>query len=75
MLCNSLIQCHFDYATSTWYSSLNKQFRNRVQIMQNKVVHYIKIYGLRTSVQTPDFSGLGMLNVENRVRQMRLNHV
>ena len=26
-LCNSLIQCHFDYACSSWYSSLSKYFQ------------------------------------------------
>ena len=29
-LCNSLIQCHFDYASSSWYSTLSKYFQKKV---------------------------------------------
>ena len=76
-LCNSLIQCHFDYARSSWYSSLSKYFQKRLQVTQNKnkVVRFINKYNSRRSVRSSDLSKLGMLNVENRVKQMRLNHV
>lgn len=75
MLCNSLIQCHFDYASASWYSGLTNHFKKRLQIVQNKVVRFIYNYGPRTSVKSSDLSGLGMLDVESRVKQMRLNHV
>ena len=74
-LCNSLIQCHFDYACSSWYSSLSKYFQKRLQVTQNKVVRFINKYNPRRSVRSTDLSKLGMLNVEHRVKQMRLNHV
>ena len=74
-LCNSLIQCHFDYACSSWYSSLSKYFQKRLQVTQNKVVRFINKYNPRRSVNSSDLSKLGMLNVEHRVKQMRLNHV
>ena len=74
-LCNSLIQCHFDYACSTWYSSLSKYFQERLQVIQNKVVRFINRYNSRRSVRSSDLSKLGMLYMEHRVKQMRLNHV
>ena len=43
-LCNSLVQCHFDYACSSWYSSLSKYFQKRLQVTQNKVVRFINKY-------------------------------
>ena len=35
MLCNSLIQPHFDYACSAWYPNLNNKYMNKVKIAQN----------------------------------------
>jgi hypothetical protein len=32
-LCSALIQCHHDYACSSWYPSLNKCFKNKLQIL------------------------------------------
>jgi len=40
-LCNSLIQCQFDYACSAWFNSFNKTLRNKLQVTQNKVVRFI----------------------------------
>ena len=31
MLCNALIQPHFDYACSTWYLSLNVKLKKKVE--------------------------------------------
>ena len=75
VLCNSLIQCHFDYASSSWYSGLSKKLKNRLQVAQNKVIRFIFGYHSRTSLKFSEFSSLGWLNVENRVKQLRLNHV
>ena len=62
------------------YISLNfdfcsKYFQKRLQVTQNKVVRFINKYNPRRSVRSTDLSKLGMLNVEHRVKQMRLNHV
>lgn len=75
LLCNSLIQCHFDYASSSWYSGLTKQLKSKLQVAQNKVIRYIHGYNSRKSLKCIDFSSIGWLNVENRVKQLRLNHV
>jgi hypothetical protein len=38
-------------------------------------VGFIKNTDPRTSIKQRELSGLGILNVENRVKQLRLNHV
>ena len=73
--CNFLIQWHFDYACSSWCSSLSKYFQKRLQVTQNKVVRFINKYNSRRSVRNSDMSKLGMLNVEHRGKQMSLNHL
>ena len=40
MLCNSLIQPHFDYACSAWYPNLNKKYKKKLQIAQNKCMRF-----------------------------------
>ena len=40
LLCNALIQPHFDYACSAWYPSLTKKLKNRVQTSQNKCIRF-----------------------------------
>ena len=36
LLCNALIQPHFNYACSAWYPNLTKKLKNRMQACQNK---------------------------------------
>ena len=38
MLCNALMQHHFDYAATAWYPNLNRKFSKKVQIAQNKCI-------------------------------------
>ena len=35
LLCNALIQPHFDHACSAWYPNLNKKFNRKLQISSN----------------------------------------
>ena len=71
----ALIQCHFDYACSSWFSGLNKNLKCKLQVAQNKIFRFIKNMDYRSSVKYPVFQEVGFLNVENRVRQLRLSHV
>ena len=74
-LCSSLIQCHIDYASSAWYSGLSKCFKQKLQICQNKMVRFICGFSPRHTVNYTILSSLNMFNVEDRVKQLRLNHV
>ena len=40
LLCNALIQLHFDYACTTWYPNLNKKLKNEIQTTQNICVRF-----------------------------------
>ena len=40
LLCNALIQLHFDYAYSAWYPNLSKKLKNRIQTSQNKCIRF-----------------------------------
>ena len=74
-LCNSLIQCLFDYACSAWYNNLGKTLKSKLQITQNKVVRFILNVPPRTTLTCSDFHKLGMLKLNDRVKQLSLNHV
>ena len=43
--------------------------------MQNKTVRFVKKLEPRTIINYPVFSDAGILSIENRVQQLRLNHV
>ena len=73
-LCNSLVQCIFDYSCSSWYYGVSARLKTRLQTCQNKVVRFIYDYSPRTSLRDSDFANLGMLRVEDRVKQLGLNH-
>ena len=40
LLCNAIIQPHFDYASSAWYPTLTKKMKKKIQITQNKCIRY-----------------------------------
>ena len=75
ILCSALIQCHFDYCCSSWYSSLNKMQKSRLQIMQNKCIRFILDLGPRSHISSREFKVVNMLPVQDRVRQLKLNHI
>ena len=36
LLCNAFIHPHFDYACAAWYPSLNKEYKYKLHVLQNK---------------------------------------
>ena len=67
--------CHFHYSCSSWYAGLTKGLKKKLQIVQNKVIRFINSLGPRTRITADILSELNLLNVETRVRQLRLNIV
>ena len=49
--------------------------KNKLQIVQNKVVRFILGLHHRKSITYIEFEKPGFLNISNRVKQLRLNHV
>ncbi len=75
ILCSALIQFHFDYAASAWYSGLSQVLKKRLQTTQNKMVRFILNLGPRAHVDQELLSTLNFLTVENRVRFLKICHV
>ena len=40
LLCNTLIQSHFDYACSVWHPDLSKTLKHRIRNTQNKCMRF-----------------------------------
>jgi hypothetical protein len=70
----ALVQRHFDYSCFSWYAGISQALKNKLQVAQNKTVCFIKSMDPRTSIKQWELSSLRFLNVENREKQLRLNH-
>ena len=75
ILCTALIQCYFDYACSSWYSGVNKTLSKKLQIMQNKMVRFMLNLRRRDSVKNKELRKVDVLNIPDRVKQLKMNHV
>ena len=75
MLASALVQCHFDYACSMWFSCVSSTSRKRLQIIQNKLIRFILGISTRSHIGYREFSSSKMLPVEYRVTQLKLNHM
>ena len=75
IMCSALIQCHFDYCCSSWYSNINKGLQNKLQIMQNKIIRYILNLGNRAHIGVIERERVNMFPVSDRVIQLKLNHM
>ena len=49
MLCNALIQPHFDYACSAWYPNLTQKMKKKIQIIQNECIRFCHKTGQNAS--------------------------
>ena len=74
-LASALIQCYFDYSCSSLYAGLNKQLKHKLQVCQNKMVRFILKLGPRERIDCNILESLNMLNISQRVTQLRLHHV
>ena len=74
-ICTALIQCHFDYASSAWFSSIGKTQIKRLQVAQNKMIRFILDLGPRVTISEEYLEKVKMLRIADRVTQLRLNHV
>ena len=75
MLTAALIHCHFDYASSSWYSRLSKNYKARLQCTQNKMIRYLLTATLWTHIGANGFRLVNMLSVELRDKQFKVNQV
>ena len=69
LLCNALIQPHFDYACSVWYPNLNKKFKTKFQTLQSKCVRFCLQLDNRAHIGIREFKKINWLPVDYRFRQ------
>ncbi len=75
LLCNALIQPHFDFAVSAWYPNLNKKLITKLQICQNKCIRFCLYMGNRDHVGKTEFKKINWLPVQARFEQCVNVHV
>ena len=69
LLCNALIQPHFDYALSAWYPNLTKKQKNKIQTTENKCVRYCLQLDKMIHISKNEFETLNLLPVKDRFNQ------
>ena len=75
LLASALVQSHFNYACSSWYSGLTKKSKCKLQICQNKLIRTVLKLPPRTHLDYSHFKIVNWLPVEKRVTQLKLGHV
>ena len=65
-LCNALIEPHFDYACSVWYTNLNKKVKTKLQTLQNKCVRFCLQLDNKTHAGITEFKQINWLPVNYR---------
>ena len=74
VLCMSLIQPCMDFCISSWYVGLSGELKERLDVLQRKMVRYIYGWGPRGHVGSATFRELGWLQISDRVRYFALLH-
>ena len=75
ILCSSLIQPYIDYCISSWYGGLNQKLRNRLNVLQRKMIRFTKSLDARHHVDSKDLLNLSWFSIPDRARFFRLCHV
>lgn len=63
-LANALVQCHLDYACTSWYTGTTNGLKDKLQICQNKLIRVVLKLHPRTHFIPDHFSSLEWLRVE-----------
>ena len=69
LLCNAVIQPHYDYACPAWYPSLNKRLSKKIQTSQNKCIRYCLNLDNRAHVGIDEFIKINWPPTKERVAQ------
>ena len=69
LLCNALIQPHFDYACQAWFPNLSKSLLMKIQSAQNKCIRYCLNLNNQKHLTKKDFQEINWLPTSERVNQ------
>ena len=69
LLSNAIIQPHFNYACSAWYTNLNKKFKSKLQTIQNKCIRFCLQLDSRSHIGIKEFEQTNWLPVSKKFNQ------
>ena len=69
LLCNTLIQPHFNYACVAWYPNSNKKYKIKLQVLQGKYICFCLQMDNRQHIKTERFYKINWLPLEQRFKQ------
>ena len=69
LLCNALIQPHFDFACTSWFPNLNQSLKKKLQTSQNKCIRFCLQLGNRSHIGIDELKKINWLNVTDRFDQ------
>ena len=69
LLCNALIQPHFDFASSAWYPNLSKKMSSKLRVAQNKCIRFCLRTGSRKHIGFKEYKQIDWLPTELRYNQ------
>ena len=69
LLCNALIQPHFDYACSALYPNLTQNLNKKLQTTQNKCIRFYLQLGNRSHIGVTEFKQINWLPIKERFGQ------
>ena len=75
ILCNSLIQPHLDYCCSSWYESLSRQLKDKLDVIKRRMVKLVYSKSHFYHVSTVDLKSLSWMSISDRVKFFKLVHV
>ena len=74
-LCSALIQPYMDYCTSSWYCGLSVLLKERLNVVQRKMVRFVNGLDYRAHVDNKNLKDLFWLNIPDRVKFFQLTHL
>ena len=69
LLCNAIIQPHFDHACSAWYPNLNKSLKKKLQTLQNKCICFCSNLNNKGHIGLTEFEKINWLPITDRFEQ------
>ena len=70
LICNALIQSHFDYACSVWYPYVSK-LKTRIQTSRNKSIRFCRQLDWMSHISQKEFETIYWLPIQERYNQCR----
>ena len=75
ILSNSLVQPHLDYCCSSWYESLSRQLKDKLDVIKRRMVKLVYSKSHFYHVTTADLKSLSWMSINDRVKFFKLVHV